>query len=360
MFNSHMDRTSLKRKQTLGLFFLGAVPLIVAIALATYYANQKRPSTILAAELSNLAPIGEIVVGSPVEQHFLCPVDEFESFRLRAATYARTNSAKYKVTLSGGPLDGKEDFLIESANIKDNAWVDFKLRGAWKRCKGRTLRIGIVAIDAVPGNALTFYTASPYYNAKITLPKKLELENRQLALEVNTAVDNVEKLIPPFVDASKDKNQVGARLDTPSESQSELKANYDNIGHFGELTVGKVIEQSISCPVGKLKSISVLAATFVRKNKAQYKLSLADGADAPQVLSVAAIGVRDNGWISFVLPRQIEKCSGRKLTLKIESNDAKLGDALSFYHKPAYYSGALIAPNDPAFTGRQLLIEMNR
>ncbi len=350
----------MRSKRTLGLFLVGAVPLVVAIVLATYYANQQRPSTILAAELSSLAPIGEIVVGNVVEQNFLCPVDELESFRLMAATYARTNSAKYKVTLSGGLHYGKEDFLIESANVKDNAWVDFKLRGAWKRCKGRTIRITIAAIDAVPGNALTFYTASPYYKAKISLPKKLELENRQLALEVNTAAGTGEKLIPPIIEDVKNNNPASAPLNIPRESQSELKTNYENIGHFGEVTAAQVIEQSITCPVGTLKSVRVLAATFVRKNTARYKFSLADGAEPPQVLNVDASTVKDNDWIKFVLPKQIEKCAGKTLSLKLVSSDAKLGDALTFYHKPAYYSGALVAPTDPAFTGRQLLIEMNR
>jgi hypothetical protein len=357
MFNLNTDRVSMRQKWTLKLFLLGALPLVVAIVLATYYANQKRPTTILAAELNNLAPIGEVVVGNPIEQRFLCPVDDFESFRLMAATYARTNNAKYKVTLSGGLHYGKDEFVIEAREVKDNAWIDFKLKNAWKRCKGRTLRLNIDAIDAVPGNALTFYTVSPYYRAKIAVPKKLELESRQLALEVNTQLAVVEKSVPQPVEDGP-KSQI-AQVQ-PAVVSVELKTNYDNIGHFGEVVAGNLIDQAVVCPVGKLKSIRVLAATFVRMNTAQYQLSVAEGVGTPQVLTVASRNVKDNDWISFTLPKPIDACFGKAISVKIQSKDAALGNALTFYHKPKYYSGDLVAPVNPALEGRQLLIEMNQ
>ena len=358
MFNSDVDRVSLRQKRTLTLLLIGAMPLIVATVLATYYANQKRPTTILAAELNNLAPIGEIIVGNPIEQSFLCPVDDFESFRLMAATYARTNSAKYKVTLSGGLHYGKDEFLVDAREVKDNAWIDFKLKNVWKRCKGRTLRLNVDAIDAVPGNALTFYTTSPYYRAKIAAPKKLELESRQLALEVNTQLAATEKPMPQLVEDSTPKNQITQFQ--PPASSTELKTSYDNIGNFGEVVAGKAIHQAVVCPVEKLKSIRVLAATFVRVNTAQYQLSVAEGMGEAQVLTVASSRAKDNDWISFTLPKPIDSCIGKVLSLKIQSKDAKLGNALTFYHKPKYYSGTLVEPVDPALDGRQLLIEMNQ
>ncbi len=355
MFTRDADQTEMRKKKTRLMFFVGAIPLLFAVIAATYYANQRRPSEFLVAELKNIVPLGEIVQYAPVEQHLKCPVDKLESFRLMGATFVRTNSSRYKVTIDGEYYYGVEEFLIDSRQLKDNSWIDFKLKKPFDRCKGRPLKILIESADATSGNAITLYTASRYYEGKIMQPKRGDLYNRQLALEVNTIIGDAETPQLETKPASP-----ATTTASPESAAATLIAQIEKLDNFGEIITGNAIEQSISCPVEKLSTLKMMTATYVRTNSARYKISLQNGSEKPQEMMLDARSAKDNDWVLFRLSNPIEKCFGKPLTLKIESIDAKPGNAITFYHRPNYYVGKLKGTSETKLAGRQLLLEMNR
>jgi hypothetical protein len=353
MFTKEQDHREMQKKTIRNLFLFASIPLIFAIVMATYYGNQNRPNESLVAVLKNLAPIGEIVQTDLIETHFKCPVDKFESFSLMAATYKRINTAHYKLSLYGGELYGKQEFLIDSSKLKDNTWVRFTLTKPFERCRGRPLKLLIDSTDASSGNAITFYTASRYYEGKIMLPIRADLYNTQLALEINTA--------PPIQQTQSEDDATSSTpaLATAADGAASLSSKLDALDHFGEVIAGEPIEQSVVCPVTQLTTIRFMPATYQRSNTARYKLTLSDSKGIIQAMNFSGLDVRDNAFFRVRLDKPIEKCKGQNLTIKIESQNAKPGNALTFYHRPSYYDGVLKAGQKVNVTGRQLLIQMN-
>jgi hypothetical protein len=363
MLNSAETIQFMTKSRGRTLFVLGAIPLIIAIALATIHASKHHPSEILAAELKNVAPLGEIIKTSPVVNQFRCSVATLESFRILSATYGRTNTSTYKITLDGERIIAPRVFFLSGAQFKNNAWIDFTLNVPIKQCGGKMLRLTVESDDATSGNAVTLFTSAKYYDGNILQPVQDPLTKRSLLLELNVAEADAFKESSPasVADAAGRKTAAlpSAQPTTPM-STVNLKTKLEALGNFGEILKINPLEQKVTCPVQELNTLHIFSATYARKNTATYALTLTNAGNTVFSATIDAANVKDNDWINFKLPNPITKCLGQPLILKIEAIKASAGNALTFYNRPTYYEGALVSPVTPASANRQLLIEINR
>jgi CRISPR/Cas system endoribonuclease Cas6 (RAMP superfamily) len=99
----------------------------------------------------------------------------------------------------------------------------------------------------------------------------------------------------------------------------------------------------------KLHAISVMMATYARKNNSKIKFSLLNESNT-EIASqeIEAKKIRDNNFYSLIIPT-IPNSKGKRYHFIISSPDAKPGNAVSAYmtDNKQYVDGILMINNTP-------------
>ena len=127
----------------------------------------------------------------------------------------------------------------------------------------------------------------------------------------------------------------------------------------GEILPDRPVVQSLKCPVQTLNDVEIRFATYARKNTSQVEITLTDGAKPLAQRSLSSVQIKDNSWVPVVLPSPIRDCKGSDLVLKISSQDASPGNAVTIWTYPRYYEGDLVEPKDESLADRVIGLELN-
>ncbi len=153
---------------------------------------SKAPNLLLHTIIGEGIPFDEILPERPLIQQFPCPVDTLYDFAVLFATYDRQNDALYQLSLL---RDEKTVWSTEfSADklVEDNKLHYFQLDDPITNCYHDSLILKIETKNAIPGNAITVWTYPVFYEATFINPHKSTLENKVLALEMNTCHYNLK------------------------------------------------------------------------------------------------------------------------------------------------------------------------
>lgn len=143
--------------------------------------------------------------------------------------------------------------------------------------------------------------------------------------------------------------------------------NYKNMGryvlnitqekNFGELTSGRIFEQTFIAKESKLTEVDLFLATFARINHKILQLEVLNK-DHTQLGLVkrSAIDILDNGWESFYFS-DIKLQKGEKYILRLTSPESSAGNAITWWasEKASYKHGIAIIdgiPQDSDFSFR--------
>ncbi|HEV8240581.1 MAG TPA: hypothetical protein VGS57_14525 [Thermoanaerobaculia bacterium] len=124
-----------------------------------------------------------------------------------------------------------------------------------------------------------------------------------------------------------------------------------------EILPGRPVEQTLVCPVGRIEDVAVVFATYARQNTSHVVLSLSEKGRQLGRRELAAADLKDNGWVS--LPVDVRDCRGRTLVLRVESPDARPGNAVTVWTYPHYYGGEVSQGGNPRIAGRSLGLAIN-
>ncbi len=112
----------------------------------------------------------------------------------------------------------------------------------------------------------------------------------------------------------------------------------------GELTTGRVLRQTFTCPENGLRRVDLLTATFGRQNAGRLAIRVEDLSTRVSLVSdeVDAAGVPNNDWLTIPLPIQ-RRSKGRRYVVEIRSleGDADRSPTLWTSRLDAYPEGAL-------------------
>ncbi len=124
-----------------------------------------------------------------------------------------------------------------------------------------------------------------------------------------------------------------------------------------EILPGRPLEQTLVCPVGRIRDVAVVFATYARPNASHLVLSLSERGRVLGSRELAAAELKDNGWVSLSV--DVPDCRGRQLLLRIESPDARTGDAVTAWTYPRYYDGEVRQQGNARIAGRSLGLAIN-
>jgi hypothetical protein len=127
----------------------------------------------------------------------------------------------------------------------------------------------------------------------------------------------------------------------------------------GEILPGQPVEQAYVCDVGTLWEAGPVLSTYGRQNRSTVAVSLWEGSRRLGARTVPLAGLPDSSWISIPLAEPLRDCRGRRLTFRLESPDARPGDAGSVWTYPSYYEGGLAQPGAAPMPGRTAGLEVN-
>ena len=119
---------------------------------------------------------------------------------------------------------------------------------------------------------------------------------------------------------------------------------------IGEFTDGHEIRQTLIAPMGALRGVSVMTATYGRKNEGELLLSLEDAEGRRLTeFSVPLASINDNDYTAFVLPEPIEGYETQALTLCLSTRGSGEGNAVTMYFGTTYAGTQMLAaPVDTA------------
>jgi len=99
----------------------------------------------------------------------------------------------------------------------------------------------------------------------------------------------------------------------------------------GELSAGRVFEQTISGHPGKLRGVSLFLGTFRRENTGTLSLELIDSSGRTvDRAQVPAVSVRDNSWTYFSFGG-VKLQPGAVYTVRLQSPDSAEGNAVTWW-----------------------------
>jgi hypothetical protein len=111
--------------------------------------------------------------------------------------------------------------------------------------------------------------------------------------------------------------------------------------NFGELTSGRVFEQTFIAKNSILNQVDLFLASFARVNFQPFKLAILNKDYKPLAeINRSAFEVLDNGWESFKLG-DLKLKKGHVYLLRLSSAESKPGDAITWWasNKPSYKGG---------------------
>jgi hypothetical protein len=343
-----VKKTSLLHNHNLLITVAGLLVLFLTLFSARLMVPKEEVTEVV-ANVQDIVPIGELLLDTPVEQGLNCPVATLKSLRLFASTFARANNSFYELSVleNGASL---ADIVVSSQALKDNSWIDWVFDKPIEKCEGKKLVLRIASEDAGTGNAITFFHRKSYYPGELSAPESLRGKGVQLVLELNRASVElaVKAAIAPI--------QTTAIVALPSD---QLVAKMEQRTVIGEVLPAASATQGLVCPVTKLNSLRILAATYARTNKASYEFSILENGKVVNRIEVQSGKVKDNDWITWKLDTPINDCLGKQLSINLATKDAAVGNALTFYTLPTYYAGRLQHSGKKQPNGRQIAIELN-
>jgi hypothetical protein len=127
----------------------------------------------------------------------------------------------------------------------------------------------------------------------------------------------------------------------------------------GEILPNRPIVQTFRCPVQTLNDVGILFATYARSNTSDIEITLMDNGQPVIQRTLSSAEVEDNSWVRTALPQPIEDCLGRELVLRIRSQDANPGNAITVWTYPRYYDGDLLEPKEQQLADRVIGLELN-
>ena len=127
----------------------------------------------------------------------------------------------------------------------------------------------------------------------------------------------------------------------------------------GEILPERPLEQTLVCNVETLWEAGAVIATYGRQNQSTLSVSLWEGKRRLGNRTVPLAGLADSTYLSVPLEEPLRDCSGRHLTLRLESPDATPGNAASVWTYPDYYEGRIQQAGTPDLAGRDLGLELN-
>ena len=129
-------------------------------------------------------PAGEILPERPVEQAFVCPVEELREAGVPVDSLGRKNQATLLVSLwEGGRKLGSR--TVPGAALAATQWISVPLEEPLEDCQGRRLRVRLESPDAAPGNAVSVWTYPRYYEGELRQAGAPALPGRVVGLELN-------------------------------------------------------------------------------------------------------------------------------------------------------------------------------
>jgi hypothetical protein len=129
----------------------------------------------------------------------------------------------------------------------------------------------------------------------------------------------------------------------------------------GELSAGRVFEQTISGQPGKLRGVSLFLGTFRRENTGILTLELIDSSGVTLDRSeVPAASVRDNSWTIFPF-REVTLQLGAVYTLRLQSPDSVEGNAVTWWasRRSRYAGGEASVDGSPSGGDFALRLEID-
>lgn len=229
---------------------------------------------------------------------------------------------------------------------------DVRTTGAWPRpFPGLPGTLVLTVIGLVAGNISGVVGASAWRTVQVREKFLLQTWGTHPQVSPHLSIFGVEELreSAAFLEAH--------RLGPFSEPVDLLLAiGWDDGRPVGEILPGHPVEQSLVCPVETLSDVAVVFGNYQRANDATIELTLY--VDSIEVVHrrLPTSGMRDNGWVSVGLPEPLTYCRGRRLRLRLSSEDSTTGNAVTAWTYPSYYDGDLLAP---VAEGRSLAIQLN-
>ena len=119
---------------------------------------------------------------------------------------------------------------------------------------------------------------------------------------------------------------------------------------IGEFTDGHEIRQSLIAPVGTLRGVSLMIATYGRKSEGELIVTLEDADDRSLTeFSVPLSDVNDNDYTAIVFPEPIDGYETQTLTLCLSTRGSSVGNAVTMYFGTTYAGMQMLAaPVDPS------------
>jgi len=178
----------------------------------------------------------------------------------------------------------------------------------------------------------------------------------------NTQPDDVLTTLYPSPQDVRERAEFlrGQRLSVFGEPVNVLLLTSSGEGMpVGEILPGRPVVQTLRCPVQTLNDVEILFATYARNNTSSFEVTLADDGEPVIQQSLSSTEIQDNSWVHIILPKPIEDCMGRDLVLRIDSQDASAGNAITVWTYPRYYEGDLQEPEEQWLANRVVGLELN-
>lgn len=137
-----------------GCFSFVVLSLTLSTVIDRYYADALIPGQESIGSGQGL-PVGEILPTRPFKETFICPVNKLDDLALYVATYVRTNTSQFSLTLLDSNNNQLEQQFFDAVKTKDNSWVFFKLTKSVENCYGKSFTLTLNSPNATPGNAIT-------------------------------------------------------------------------------------------------------------------------------------------------------------------------------------------------------------
>ncbi len=138
-----------------------------------------------------------------------------------------------------------------------------------------------------------------------------------------------------------------------------LPSSYDQGRPAGEILPGQPVVQQFRCPVTILQDFSALLAKYGHDTTSSFEITLKSSNLTLLDRVISSTAIRENDWVRLSLPAPIESCAGQDFTLKIASQDAIPGNAITIWTFPRYYEGELQKPHGEPWSSRVIGLELN-
>ena len=138
-----------------------------------------------------------------------------------------------------------------------------------------------------------------------------------------------------------------------------LPSSYDQGRPAGEILPGQPVVQRFRCPVATLQDFSVLLAKYGHDTTSSFEITLKSDNLTLLDRVISSTGIKENDWVRLSLPAPVESCAGRDFILKISSQDASPGNAITIWTFPRYYEGELQRPHGEPWSSRVIGLELN-